>query len=183
MSSREITYQVGLPEQFRSEAISLFDEVFGCEFPIAVPCDKKRRLLLERCFMHQYTIVALSEGITYAELLSLLGFAKGNLAALTFSLYGRKPILQTLVMGGIAVHADFRGKGVGSRLLEEVANYAKVHKYNYVRLDVMDLNPKAMKLYKRKGFETVNSGYITYLRWILGFSGSTTMELCLQTKA
>ena len=201
MSANEIHFQVGLPEQFRSSAASLYDEAFGKKFSVAVRSDKNRLLLLTKCFMLEYAIVALSEneligiagfhtpdgsltgGITYNELISQLGFIKGNWAALIFSLYERKSISGELVMDGIAVQAVARGKGVGGRLLEEIVNYAKEHEFNSVRLDVIDINPKAKKLYERKGFKAVKIENFPYMRWLLGFSGSTTMELNLDVKA
>ncbi|MFQ3232131.1 MAG: hypothetical protein ACI9DO_003526, partial [Reinekea sp.] len=33
------------------------------------------------------------------------------------------------------------------------------------------------KLYERKGFKAVKTERFPYLRWLLGFSGSTTMQL------
>ncbi len=201
MSANEVIYQVGLPEQFRSSAASLYDEAFGKKFSVAVRSDKNRLLLLTRCLMLEYAIVAMSEnrligiagfhtpggsltgGITYSKLLSQLGFIKGSWAAFIFSLYERKPAPGELVMDGIVVHSDARGKGVGSRLLSEIADYAKEHGFNRVRLDVIDINPKAKQLYKRKGFKAVKTEHFPYLRWLLGFGGSTTMELNLLTKA
>ena len=197
MSANEIIYQTGLPEQFRSSAASLYDEAFGKKFSVAVRSDANRLLLLSRCFMLEYAIVAISEnrligiagfyarggsftgGITYDELLAQLGFIQGNWAALIFSLYERKPSPGELVMDGIAVQAGARGQGVGSRLLEEIANYAKEQGFSRVRLDVIDTNPKAKNLYERKGFKAVKTEYFRYLRWLLGFRGSTTMELSL----
>lgn len=197
MSTNQIIYQTGLPEQFRSEAVQLYDEAFGAKFSVAVRSDEDRQLLLNNCFLLDYAIVALSEGeligiagfhtptgsltggVTYHELLVQLGFIKGNWAALIFSLYERKPTAGELVMDGIVVRSDARGKGVGSRLLEEVAKYAKAHEFNRVRLDVIDINPKAKQLYERKGFKAVKTEHFPYLRWLLGFGGSTTMELSL----
>ena len=122
---------------------------------------------------------SLTGGLTYRGLLSQLGFIKGNWAALIFSLYERNPTPGELVMDGIVVDSTARGKGIGSRLLEEISNYAKEHGFNCVRLDVIDINPKAKKLYERKGFEAVKSDHFPYLRRFLGFSGSTTMNLYL----
>ncbi len=197
MGVNGINYQIGLPEKFRSSAASLYDEAFGKKISVAVRSDKSRLLLLTDCFMLENAVVAVSEdeligiagfhtpagsltgGITYSELLSQLGFIKGNWAALILSLYERKPMPGELVMDGIAVQAKARGKGVGSRLLEEIVKYAKEHEFNSVRLDVIDINPKAKKLYERKGFKAVKTEYFPYLRWLLGFSGSTTMVLHL----
>ncbi len=197
MNPKEITYQIGLPEQFRSSAARLYDEALGKKFSAAVRSDKDRLLLLTRCFMLEYAVVAVAEneligiagfhtpdgsltgGVTYSELLSQLGFIRGNWAALVFSLYERKPAHGELVMDGIVVLSDARGKGVGSRLLEEVADYGRAHGFDRIRLDVIDTNPKAKQLYERKGFGAVKTEYFPYLRWLLGFGGSTTMELSL----
>jgi len=197
MNTNKITYSTGLPEQLRSKAASLYDAAFGKKFSVAVQSDENRLVLLSRCFMPEYAIAAMSDnelvgiagfhtssgsltgGITYGALLSQLGFIKGNWAALIFGLYQRKPAQGELVMDGIAVHSEARGKGIGSRLLEEIENYAKEHGFDRVRLDVIDINPKAKKLYERKGFKAVKTEHFPYLRWLLGFAGSTTMELNL----
>ncbi len=200
MSESKIIYQMGLPEQFRSDAADLYDEAFGKKFSVAERCDENRLLLLNNCLMLKYAIVAMSGnkligiagihipsgsltgGITYRKLLSQLGFIKGNWAALIFSIYERKPTPGELIIDGIAVQAEARGKGIGSRLLEEISNYAKKHEFNRIRLDVININPKAKKLYRKKGFKIVKIEYFPYLRWLLGFSGYTTMELNLEEK-
>ncbi len=199
MSESKIVYQTGLPERFRSSAAGLYDEAFGKKFAVAIRSDEDRLHLLSCGFMLDYAIVALSEnkligiagfhtssgaftgGMTYSKLLSQLGFMKGNWAAIIFSLYERKPAPGELVMDGIAVQADARGQGVGSRLLAEITDYAKEHACDRVRLDVIDINIKAKKLYERKGFESVKTEYFPWLRWLLGFSGATIMELNIET--
>lgn len=191
----EIIYQIGLPEQFRVDAAKLYDEAFGQKLSVAVRSNEKRISLIQKGFITEYAIVALSEdklfgiaglhtssgsltgGISYKDLLSELGFLKGNWAAMIFSLYHRKPKTGELLMDGIAVHADSRGKGVGSKLLEKVARYAQENKLDSVRLDVIDINPEAKKLYERMDFKAVKTERFPYLRWLLGFSGSTTMVL------
>ncbi len=193
----EPIYRPGLPEKFRSRAALLYDQAFGEKFSVAVRSMESRILLLNNCFLPEYAIVAeldqkligvagfhtptgsFTGGITYRGLLSQLGFIKGNWAAFIFSLYARKPSPGELVMDGIAVDVDARGKGVGGRLLDEVAAYARDHGFDHVRLDVIDINPKAKKLYERKGFKAVRTEFYPVLRRLLGFSASTTMLLDL----
>ncbi|MFT6976182.1 MAG: ribosomal protein S18 acetylase RimI-like enzyme [Bermanella sp.] len=195
MKIDNIKYSLGLPEKYRDSAVDLYDEAFGQKFSIAIPSREKRILFLKKCFILEYVIGAIYEdkligiagfqtpkgsltgGITYSELLSKLGFFKGNWAAIIFSLYDRKSAFKELIMDGIAVHSDARGKGVGSHLLNEVAKYAKGHEFNIVRLDVIDTNTKAKILYERMGFKSVKIESYPYLKWLLGFSSSTTMEL------
>ncbi|MFQ3171553.1 MAG: ribosomal protein S18 acetylase RimI-like enzyme [Oleispira sp.] len=200
MKTEDINYHIGLPEKYRDSAVDLYDEAFGQKFSVAVPSKEKRILLLKKCFILDYVIGAiykdkliglagfqtpegsLTSGITYSELLSQLGFIKGNWAAVIFSLYERKAAFEELIMDGIAVHSDARGEGVGSHLLKEVAKYAKEHKFDRVRLDVIDINTKAKILYERMGFKSVKTESFPYLKWLLGFSGSTTMELSVQSQ-
>jgi len=195
MKAEDISYLVGLPEKHRTAAVDLYEEAFGQKFSVAIPDKEKRRQFLKKCFMLEYAIGAvyqdkliglagfktpqgsLTGDITYSELLSLLGIFKGHWAIAIFELYERKAALQELVMDGISVHSDARGKGVGSRLLSEVARYAKEHQFNRVRLDVIDINAKAKKLYERMGFTAVKVDSYPYLKWLLGFGGSTTMVL------
>ncbi|PFG10768.1 MULTISPECIES: GNAT family N-acetyltransferase [unclassified Marinobacter] len=195
MKTEDINYHIGLPEKYRDSAVDLYDEAFGQKFAVAIPSKKKRILFLKTCLTLDYVISAihkdkligiagfqtpegsLTGSMTYSELISQLGFIKGNWAAVIFTLYERKAAVKELIMDGIAVHSDARGKGVGSHLLKEVAKYAKDHKFNSVRLDVIDINPKAKILYERMGFKSVKIESYPYLKWLLGFSGSTTMEL------
>ena len=45
-----------------------------------------------------------------------------------------------------------------------------------VRLDVIDTNHGAQRLYERSGFVPLRIEKFPYLRWLLGFGASTTME-------
>ncbi len=197
MIATDIQYQLGLPERFRADAAELYDQAFGEKFAVAVRSAARRRLLLEHSLMPDYAIVALADdriigiaglhtsegsltgGIGYAGLLSRLGFVEGNRAALLFSLYARNPARGELLMDGIAVHRDARGQGVGGRLLDAVAEYGLAHGFKRVRLDVIDTNPNAQKLYARKGFKAIKTDHVPYVRWLLKFGASTTMELPL----
>ena len=115
-------------------------------------------------------------GIGAGRLLAKLGVFRGVWAIAVFSLYERTPTPGELVMDGIAVHKDYRGYGIGGRLLDEIVNYARENDFQTVRLDVIDINPGARRLYERRGFVAVRTEHFPYLRWLLGFGGSTTME-------
>ncbi|WP_414122566.1 GNAT family N-acetyltransferase [Vreelandella titanicae] len=80
-------------------------------------------------------------------------------------------------MDGIAVDSRFRGRGIGSRLLDSIIAHAVDNGFETIRLDVIDSNPRARRLYESKGFIAVNEEHFPYLKWLIGFSGSTTMVL------
>ncbi len=67
-----------------------------------------------------------------------------------YSTFRAKPILN---IHDLAVHPDYRSKGVGSALLHHVESAARSSGCGFVTLEVDDENPRARKLYKRFGFK------------------------------
>lgn len=79
------------------------------------------------------------------------------------------------LMDGIFVAPGARGQGVGSRLLEAVAQEAAARGYDEMRLDVVDSNLRARALYERRGFRAVESRSTGLLRHVFSFRSATTM--------
>ncbi|WP_204359699.1 GNAT family N-acetyltransferase [Marinomonas primoryensis] len=160
----------------------------------------KRIELLSQSLVPEYSFVAVSEekiiglvgfqvpggsltgGITISWLIGELGFFKGLWTSFIFSFFDRKVKNRELIMDGIAVKKAFRGKVVGSQLLDQVVQYAAEQSFKSVRLDVVDSNPRAKKLYELKGFVSVYNERFDYLKWLVGFSGVTTMILKIECK-
>ena len=88
----------------------------------------------------------------------------------------RKPADDELLMDGIVVKADHRGRGIGSMLLEAVFELARREGKRVVRLEVVNTNPSAQHLYERKGFVPTKTENVPFLRKRMGFSAATTME-------
>lgn len=55
----------------------------------------------------------------------------------------------------IATKKDFRGCGIGTLLLESVANYAKNNQHEGLLLEVNEKNLSAINLYKKYGFTQI----------------------------
>ncbi|ENM5776370.1 GNAT family N-acetyltransferase [Vibrio mimicus] len=176
----------------------LYEEAFGLKLYRAIP-DKDRRIsVISKSFVPDYSFVAYSDkklvglagfnvvsgsltgGIGAEGLIEQLGFFRGLWACLVFSLFERKPEKSELVMDGIAVDSEFRGQGIGSLLLDKIVTYAQENGFESVRLDVIDSNPRARKLYESKGFVALKTESFPYLKWLVGFSGATTMKLDLR---
>lgn len=81
-----------------------------------------------------------------------------------------------LLMDGIFVSADARGRGVGTALLSAIKDHAARVGLNAVRLDVIDTNPRAQALYEREGFIAAGMEELGLTRHLFGFRRSTRME-------
>jgi ribosomal protein S18 acetylase RimI-like enzyme len=90
------------------------------------------------------------------------------------ALVARQPDGVNLHMDGIAVAPEARGRGIGTRLLEAVHAFAREQGYAGVRLDVIDRNPAARRLYERLGYIAVHTRAYPFLAF-LGFTAVTTM--------
>ena len=99
----------------------------------------------------------------------------GVLRMLGLALVERKERPDVLLMDGIAVSAEVRGQGIGTRLLQAIEDHARVNGKSAVRLDVIDTNPGARRLYERFGFEAGDTTGIGVFRLVFPFRSTTEM--------
>ncbi|MEM7738507.1 MAG: GNAT family N-acetyltransferase [Deinococcota bacterium] len=198
--SSDIYYQQGFAGADRPAAAILYDQAFGSKLGVAIPNRETRLAVLEHSFQPQFCIAAFeadrlvglagfhtAEGSLTGGTLSgnmpetapKLGLWGGLRAALILALYERKAQPGELLMDGLVVHEDMRGRGVGSKLLERLTQYGHEHGFDYIRLNVINTNPAAKRLYERRGFQEVRTTTFPYLKWLLGFSAETTMHFPL----
>ena len=191
----DISIRKGCPLEKIESVVRLYEEAFGAKFSCAIPDKAKRIAILSKSLVPEFSYVAfmgdevvglagfqvhdgsLTGGMNLNTLQQELGIFHGLWAGLVFSLFERKPKSQELVMDGIVVDGSYRGSGIGSDLLNSIIIHAQENDFKTVRLDVIDSNPRARKLYESKGFVAVKTEYFPYLKWLIGFSGSTTMVL------
>ncbi len=189
-----ISYAHGVPERFRHAAAVLYDNAFGAKFAVAVPARERRLRLLAESFQLEHAIGAIADeklvgiagfhgtagsltgGMTFRSLIARLGLLRGSWAAVIFSLYDRRPLPGELLMDGIAVAPDMRGRGIGGKLLDLVTKHAREQNLKSIRLDVIDTNLGARTLYDRSGFTEIKTESFESLRWLLGFGAATTMR-------
>ncbi|MEV0255700.1 GNAT family N-acetyltransferase [Streptomyces sp. NPDC050732] len=183
----------GVPEGSETRVAALYWEAFGRKLGAALNPPDKARAFLAAHLHHDRGIVALVDG----EVAGVAGYQldkrglTGGGAGDVLSAYGtlrglpRLPLLALmerraadgeLVMDGIAVASEHRGKGIGGLLLREIAAVATEHSCRRVRLDVIDVNPRARALYERHGFVAVRTEKTPYLRSLMGFGAVTTMH-------
>jgi len=109
------------------------------------------------------------------DLLSTYGVLGGLLRAALLAPLERKVEQGTLLMDGICVGSEARGRGVGTLLLDAIKGEAAKRELSRVRLDVIDNNPRARSLYERQGFVATGQEQTGPLRHVFGFTQSTTM--------
>ena len=79
-----------------------------------------------------------------------------------------------LYVDGIAVVAEMRGNGIGSRLLHMLESIALKKEIRTISLEVIDTNPKAEALYRRNGFFVTKQRTIWPLNYFIKFPFQST---------
>lgn len=111
----------------------------------------------------------------FGDLAAVYGWPGGAWRAVALSLIERGVEPGRLLMDGICVAEAARGLGVGTTLLDAVAEEARRRGASEIRLDVIDRNPRARALYERRGFQAVGDVDLGPLRRLFGFRRATTM--------
>ncbi len=187
----EIIIQPQLPNHERKAAAAIYYESFQSKMrPLfgnaatAVP-------LLADAFNPELGLTAFAHGqvvglaglhhqhrqfvqLRFADLVRHLGVMSAIWRYGIASLFARAPQAGELLMDGIAVTQAMRGKGVGTRLLEAVVAFGQAHRYHRVRLDVINTNPGAQRLYQRFGFVPTATHTYPFMQ-LFGFTAVTTM--------
>lgn len=193
LTNQNVSVTVGIAGGDRLRAAEIYEEAFAAKLGIAIKHQEHRISLLRDGLNLGYAIAArhgeylvgiagfttesnaFTGGITYRKILKEVGFFKGQKAAFILSLFERKARENELLMDGIAVCAEHRGEGHGTRLFDALKVYAKDHNYKSIRLDVVDTNADARRLYERLGFVVERTNTFEALRPWLGFGASSTM--------
>lgn len=194
MVENSVYYQIGMPESCRETAAELYEEAFHQKFAPIVKSREKMIHILADSIKPELAVVSMegerlvglagfhhkadsfTGGGSASRIIKHIGLFRGLWAIALFTiLYERKPVDGELLMDGIAVDASMRGQGIGTKLLQKLHEYARDRGFTSIRLDVVDTNPKARKLYESQGFVAIKTDWHPYLKPFLGFSSSTTM--------
>ena len=199
MSDPEVTIELGLPHELRDQAVAIYEEAFGEKMRMAVRDQQKRMAFVERALVLDNILVARrGDELLGAAGLSSRGapFAGGTLGSswdprpyrdllgwtgALWAVWGSRmadpePKADEVYVDGIAVASQARGLGIGTRLLAEIRQTARSHGKRYVRLDVIDSNPRAKALYERVGYRVTKvESFRWKQRWV-GFGAMISME-------
>lgn len=188
----DIQISLGLKPEHREKAAELYYAAFRQKFQPIFRDEVRAQQVLQAAFDENYVIVATYDGdivglagfqekegnlldVQPKHMTQVFGWLGGWIRIIAFSIFSRSAPAHILLMDGIVVDASMRGKGIGSRLLEEIVDLAREKGYEQVQLDVVDTNPRARQLYERKGFVATKTESYPFFQRIFGFGGSTTM--------
>lgn len=114
-------------------------------------------------------------GGTFRDMVPIYGIFGASLRGLLIDTLDRPIQHGTLLMDGLFVSPEARGLGVGSALLHAIERRAVSLGMAKVRLDVINTNQRAQRLYQRHGFRETSEQSTGVLRHLFGFRSATEM--------
>jgi ribosomal protein S18 acetylase RimI-like enzyme len=114
-------------------------------------------------------------GFRFPDLRRRFGLFRALFFQLILGFEGR-PAADEFRIETLAVAAEARGQGIGTRLLNEAERHAREHGYAVLSLDVVDTNLRARQLYERLGFREIRTEHYGRLTRRAGFTGSSRLE-------
>ncbi|MFF8960548.1 GNAT family N-acetyltransferase [Streptomyces sp. NPDC014894] len=196
----DITVRRGIPAGAGRRAAELYWEAFGRKLGPALNPPEKAVAFLAAHLDPDRAVCALLDGelvglagyqhadrsatrATAADVLRAYGWASAPRRLALLALLEHADAPGRLWLDSVAVAAGARSLGIGSLLLKEVVTVALELGCQEVRLDVIDVNPRARALYERRGFIAVRTRRTPYLRTLMGFGAVTTMRRSLTASA
>jgi ribosomal protein S18 acetylase RimI-like enzyme len=198
-----VVIEHGLPDALRDQAAAIFEEAFGEKMRMAVRDQQARLAFMRRRFEARNVVIARRDAV----LLGMVGLSsKGGAYAgglmghswdprpyreelgwlgACWAVWGQrladhKPKGDEIWVDGIAVAASARGLGIGTRLLNEVTDVARANGKRFVRLDVIDTNPRAQALYERLGYKVTGTQSFGWKQRWVGFGAIISMERAVE---
>lgn len=187
------TIENGVRPDHRGAAVELFSEAFRGKLAPVMKPEAKAKAFLYRAVDPDHAISAISTqgdligvagyktrtgsfvGGGIADLCQVYGWFGGLWRGLLLSVLDRANEPGALLMDGIFVSSQARGQGVGTALLDAIKHRAQAMGYDHVRLDVIDINPRARALYEQQGFVAGKTEDAWPFNHIFGFRASTRM--------
>lgn len=192
MTTGAVIIAHGLPEAMRRRAAELYYAAFQQKLEPIFRAQDRTIDLLAQSFdtdmvfvaLHGETLVGLAGmqhgnrqfvSFTLPLFTQHFGWTRGTAKLLACAVFERHAAARQLLMDGIVVDSALRGQGVGTQLFAALRAYAAQNSFNSIRLDVVDTNPAARRLYERLGFVATQTTTLPGAKYIFGFGASTTM--------
>jgi len=191
-----ITIQIGIQAEHKEEATRLYANAFASKFVKILGSQQEIIDLFINGINEDRGISALSENnellgisgfnlngqslvnLKFKDFVKQYGLIRGSIKLLiiTFIFDRDSDGEKQLLMDGIVVKEGNRGMGIGKQLFQKLEQYAKENELSSIKLDVIDENPKAKKLYEKIGFVSKKYQKVPkMIQNLIGVSWVTTM--------
>lgn len=84
-----------------------------------------------------------------------VGFFCEDILIAVLDLYDGFPQKDYAYIGFFMMNFDYQGKGIGSEIISEVAEYLKKNSYKFIRLGIDKDNPQSTHFWKKNQFEII----------------------------
>ncbi len=191
-----ISIRLGIKPEHKEDAAKLFALAFKKKLVNILGNTEQVIALLKDNFCLNQAITAVTENgeivgiagfqikkvplinLKYHDFVNYFGVVKGSYKfLLIYLIFDRKQDNKNqLLLNGIVVKDGFRGHGIGQKLIHELQVYAMNKNMDSIKLDVIDENPKAKKLYEKLGFRSVKHIKVpSFISRLINVTGVTTM--------
>jgi ribosomal protein S18 acetylase RimI-like enzyme len=192
MSDSQVRIFSGIDEKYRKQAAEIYYDAFQLKLAPLKGSRERIVALLEQIFDPQQAIIAVQQeqcvglaGLHYeghyftkiklSAFVKELGLFYGLAGYLAFHAFEPRIAKDVLRIECLAVVPDKRGQGIGTLLLAVVDELARTKDFGVVRLEVVDTNPLAQRLYERQGFRVTRTLHYPYLHRFVGYSAENIM--------
>ncbi len=114
---------------------------------------------------------------SFEDMVSVYGLISGIARTAKLSLLTHVPKNDEIHVEGIAVMESARGKGIGTRLLNELFSFASEMDKKRITLEVINTNPKAKDLYEQLGFNVEKRENVWPFNKIIGWSFNEVIKM------
>ena len=184
----------GAPKNQRARVAKIFYKSFEDTFSKFFGTQNKAITFISTCLRDDRTLVAFKDDVAvgFAGLeYSGKSFIDASLHQ-TVRIYGLEAVRIVLFgvifwlfnrtkkyelhLDSLAISANERNKGIGSKLLQSTIDHAQSKGFSQIKLEVIETNQNAIRLYERIGFKESKVQKIPYpFSKLLGFESVTEM--------
>lgn len=189
-----IEIKFGVSKNQRGTVAKIFYDAFGDKFNIIFGNETNAIALIAECLDDEKTIVALKDGVAVGfsglqysgksfidpnmrQVVRAFGLSSFRVAVIgLFFLFKRTGGGNELLLESLAVSANERNQGIGRKLLQFTIDYARAKKFPKLKLEVIETNKNARRLYEKIGFVESKTHNIPYpISKIMGFGSVIEM--------
>ena len=200
MQKQEMSLQIrlGVPKNQRRRVAQIFYETFQDKLKRIFGNKQKFESLIASSLRDDRILVAIIDEVvvgfaglhyhkktysdpSFSQIVKIFGLT--TIRALLFLIVSsfNKPKPHQLHLDTLAVSTEEQGKGIGTRLLQSTIDLARTQNISQIKLEVIQTNQKAKKLYEKIGFKTAKVTNIPYpFSYLIGFRSFDEMHYNLQ---